>query len=317
VIFHGCRRIAVVPAREGVDHPDPKYDFWVLQKRSNDYAFHNQLAVRSRRLEKQQSDHVGPQGQGYQWRDWWPLPNADGTFTIYAARRLEQGGEFDSYTWWPSDPSKMSPPTRYQWFGQKTPCVRVATPSADPLPGDPDGPTSLPYTLNGNKMIYGALEDSSDIWVRQEGTGSGLLRIPLANYRGLTVDEYCVWIFGLEGLACVTHASVQAVLSGRRGAPNWLGPSKHGRSHVPQDLSACGDGTVLLYEGQLMNGLYHIDFATDPQKGLTINWELYSDLRGASQVQKLAILGWPLIDASIQSLTEPARHRVRPSFLLN
>jgi hypothetical protein len=311
-VLLSARRISAVPERRGVDHPNARYDFWALGSSTNSYS---QLAIREREVIPP-FVQVGVRGEPY-WVDWTAVPAAAGNmFKIYTAIRLAKGATTNAYNWSPDDPKKLHDLNWKFYDAHPMTQLRIATPSADTLPGDPDGPK----ILNSAPICYVTLQDSRDIFFLQDNSGTAHLPIPtsMGNYNGVAVDPYCLWVYGKNNVACVTHASVVDFVHKRRAALNWLGPARHDRPFVPLSLSACGDGTVLLYEGQLMNGLYRIDFSTPiPDGGLTIKWELYSELRSADQVQKLAILGWPLIDASIQTLTEPAKDLVRPSFLLN
>jgi hypothetical protein len=140
----------------------------------------------------------------------------------------------------------------------------------------------------------------------------------MARYTSIAVDEYCVWVFGEDGLVGATHASIGAFLQKRRAAPNWFGPPSDNRKSII-DMSVCGDGTLTVCAGSdMLSGLYRIDFAKDnPQDRLTVTWEKWINLYNAHQLQKLQILGWPLLDASIQTLTAPATDLARPSYLLN
>jgi hypothetical protein len=316
-IFNHCSRVSVVPSREGIDHPNATYDIWVLNSQPQyRYAYHGKLAVRTRTV-KHPTDIVGGPGTGRGWFDWWPLPAAGETFTIYATRYLEDGGAFGVYTWIPTDPARLHWLNWVPWTPRIMRYIRVAVPSATPLPGDPDGPPA-PALLNGEQICYTMQEGSSEIYVWQNGTGVGLVPGPMASYRSITVDPYCVWVYGDEGVAVATHASIAAFFQKKRATPNWMGPPRNNRRSVA-DLSVCGDGTLTLYDPEgLFSGIYQIDFTKpDPRDKLAVEWEKWSDLQGASQVQKLPVLGWPLLETSIQSLTKPATELVSHTFLPN
>jgi len=321
-IYEGrCDRMSVVPPLEGADHPNAIYDFWLLDHLNGvHWAIHSQLEVRSRKLITREG--VGRRGMQRPWLDLWPMPKGANMYEIYAALDWAEGGALSAANWSPNAPDVLhwmdwKPPT-----GKRATWLRVINPSVTALPGDPDGPT-----VNDQTVFYAALKDkkgkrekdTNEIYFLQNNTGAvGRVTIPMKSYRGVAVDSYCVWIFGEEGLICATHASMQAYFLKKRAAPNWLGPPKNNKRSIV-DVSVCGDGTILLCDGsELFNGLYRIDFAkANPQDRLTVEWERWADLRGASEIQKLPILGWPLLEASIQSLTKPAMDLVRPSFLLN
>jgi hypothetical protein len=311
-IYEGCRRVSVVPLREGADYPNARYDIWFLDPKRGKYAVHNQLAVRSRRLTNSQV--VGANREPAPWPDCWPMPQDNGMYRIYATLDWAEGGALAAWTWSPNDPPALH---RMDWqplTGKKATWLRVIDPSVMALPDDPDGPSVHDQTL-----FYATLKDSREIYVLQNGTGaSGWLTVPMASYRGVAVDPYCVWIFGDHGVVGATHASVQATLLKKRSSPNWLGPPQNNKSSIV-DVSECGDGTLTVISGsELFNGLYRIDFAKEnPQDKLTVEWEKWGDLSSPQQLQKLPVLGWPLLDASIQSLTGPAPDLVRPSFLIN
>lgn len=250
-IFSRCRRVSVVPPLEGADHPNGRYDIWVLDADADRRAYHNQLLIRSRKLAKSW-DIVGGLGTGNIWVDWWPEPpGSNMMFTIYATRNLKEGGALGRWNWTPVDPKKYHLDHWMPFTPQRMLWLRVASPSAFALPGDPDGPAVYSQT-----MYYVTLKDSKDVYVVQHGTGvAGTLTVPMASYRALAVDAYCVWISGDQGLVGATHASIQATLSGRRPAPNWLGPPRNNKSSII-DVSACGDGTLTVISGrELFSGL--------------------------------------------------------------
>jgi hypothetical protein len=311
-LFNYCRRVSVTAPRGGADRPDGQYDIWVMDDTNRHYAFHGDFLVRSRTVIN--AKDVGSAGSARLWFDLWPQPSdASSMFSIYVTRHLKDGGGLGLYSWSPNDPKNLGWDKNWiPWWGKRMLLVRVATP-ARALPGDPDGPV-----VNGGNMYYATLDSSRDIYVLQYGTGGGGLTVPMASYNGLAVDPHFLWVFGNEGVVCASHASVQAFFLKKRAAPNWLGPPKNNKTHVLA-LSACGDGTLALYkDGELASGLYRIDFAKqNPQDRFTVDWEKWADLRWVHQMQKLPVLGWPLLDASIQSLTSPATDLVRPSFLLN
>jgi hypothetical protein len=113
------------------------------------------------------------------------------------------------------------------------------------LSDDPDQAELSEDLLKGRSMIvYGTLEGSTDIfaWV---GGAQASVRIPHSVYSGIAVDRYFLWMYGRDGFACATHASVMSCINKKRSMPVWLNPLSGNIAPV-LDLSSCEDGTLLV-----------------------------------------------------------------------
>lgn len=137
------------------------------------------------------------------------------------------------------------------------------------------------------------------------------MQIPFKVYSGIAVDPYLLWVYGKEGFACATHASVMSFINRKRSMPLWLIPDP-GSNIVPVlDLSSCEDKTLLVSSpDHLSTAVYHVDFkrASKPEgRGLRVEpWDIFPGAAGAAQVQKLPIFGWPLIESMMAAVNQPS-----------
>jgi hypothetical protein len=188
--------------------------------------------------------------------------------------------------------------------------VRVAKPLAI-LPDDPDKDEMPAWLLKDGHILYGTLEGSTDIFVwHSVANTQAAVRIPMSSYSGIAVDPYFLWMYGRDGFACATHASVMSCVNKKCSMPRWLGPPDKNISRV-LDLSSCEDGTLLVCTpDRLANAVYHVDFKTpslgDGQRLIIEQWENLAAGWGAAQVQKLPVFGWPLIERSVAAVTQTA-----------
>ena len=243
-LFGHCRKMSITRPREGVNSPSAQYDIWVLDSGSGKYSYYSRLDTKKLALTFD-AYYVGPENStvGKLFLDWWPVSGGGNTFTVYGARDYKQGGAVEAYTWNKDAPKKFD---RINWrpvTGPKMVQIRIAMPLAI-LPDDPDKDEMPEDLLKNDSIIYGTLEGSKDIFVFQ-GNMQADVRIPMSSYSGIAVDRYFLWMYGKDGFACATHASVMSCINKKRSMPNWLGPPANNIARV-RDLSSCEDGTLLV-----------------------------------------------------------------------
>ena len=152
-------------------------------------------------------------------------PRAPKASFVYAAKddgytssvklfELEPGSEMKIGNWEPGTKSRMS-------------TVRAVTHPPTPLIDDPDKDGLPPGSLllggvdHYNSIVYGALRSSPDIFVDQSNK-EYYVPSPWPTYSGIAVDDYYLWVFGPEGFACATHASVIKCTLGKSSSPRWI-----------------------------------------------------------------------------------------------
>jgi hypothetical protein len=311
-IFDHCRRMSITRPKEGVNSPAAQYDLWVLDSGAGKFAYHNRLDTRKRALTQPYADYVGGKKPmvGNLFSDWWPVPGAGNTFTMYGTRDWEQGGALEAYTWNKEDAKTFK---RIDWRPGTEPKmvqIRVAMPLAT-LSDDPDRDQMPESLLRGGSILYGTLEGSTDIFI-WTNNAQNTVRIPHSAYSGIAVDPYFLWMYGRDGFACATHASVMSCINKKRSMPLWLNPLTLSQNIAPVlDLSSCEDGTLLVSSpDSLSTAVYHVDFKTAsmPEGGrLSVEpWDTFPGAAGAAQVQKLPIFGWPLIESLMAAVSQPS-----------
>jgi hypothetical protein len=176
--------------------------------------------------------------------------------------------------------------------------VRVVTRSAT-LPDDPDKSEMPDRALKGVPIIYGTLKDSKDIFVWLEDRSlAGREPIPMDVYSGIAVDSYFLWMYGRDGFACATHASVMICINKKLATPRWLGGKDNpGNIAGVLDLYSCEDRTLLVSTADnVSTAVYRVDLT---KMTLVIEpWEKFPNgaERGASQVRKVPVYGWQQIE---------------------
>lgn len=163
------------------------------------------------------------------------------------------------------------------------------------LPDDPDAAALPPHGLY--ELIYGGYSGKPKIWVEFDNAW-GDVPSPWEQYNGIEVDPYCLWVFGPKGLACATHASLVRCKKGEIGKPNWITYNtgwKDGFNVTA--LSACADGTLILSSKQQDSNCWTPNYDIN-LKERRIGLKPW-DRRGGwgTQVQKMAIPCWSLLDS--------------------
>lgn len=309
-----CHRMAITTPRQGVTDPKAEYDVWVMDSWSLTLN-HNTLNLQTRNLGSQSVD-IGGGGVAKQFFDWWPVPKpgSGNKFWIYFAVDTSTwgsnaGGILQLYEW-DKDANTFTRVTsgavdwQYsadQWMMQ----VRVATLAA-PFPDDPDK-DAVPQNLIGTQIVYCTLLNSRNIfvWVNND---RHYVPIPMRAYTGIAVDRNFLWMYGIDGLACTTHASVLNYLKGAiPDMPRWLGTGR-GRIIGPvQDLSPCEDGTLFaLLPDRGVTAPYHVEFSVlGAEPIIDEDWTTLPAVGGgAVQCQKLPIFGWARVQGLATLLSQ-------------
>lgn len=332
-----CRRLSITPPAKGLG--SPQYEFWAMDG-FNSHLTHDRLDIQTRKLVGPSSDipvrgPLDPAGATDLFWDVWPAPGsgADGKFAIYAAKKDEKW--LRRFDWdstsnsWQQDKAEWALPTGSEVMSQVRVVGSVKTfdddPSKDKLPKQ-----YTPLGSDGTRasIIYGALENSPDIWVAVSDaapTDHWLVPTGMNSYAGIAVDQYLLWVYGPDGFYCVTHAEVMGkrTNSGAKSeALRWLGRSHPNGNMGMKALAACEDGTLVLSNGAYVRQTpYRIDFtnvATDPMNSLVLPrpWDPKPDKPGSgwdqvigpvdpTQLEKLPVLGWPQIQSLMNAVGKP------------
>jgi hypothetical protein len=118
------------------------------------------------------------------------------------------------------------------------------------------------------------------------------------SFNGIEVNQHHLWVFGKDGIACATHASIIKCLQHKIVRPSWIFVKEipYDRSPDVTSLFACEDGTlVAAIEGKI----YTADYDIYPFSGaLHINTSSWVKRNGkAKQVIKMPIPCWPMVQS--------------------
>jgi hypothetical protein len=170
--------------------------------------------------------------------------------------------------------------------------------------GDRDGNRIYVVTWDeyNNNMIWGAVEAPK----AYQNLNYGQER-PWTSY-GIEVDPYYLWVFGKDGIACATHASIIKCRQGKIPRPSWIyhdlekqvfpGRDAGGLPEVTS-LCPCADGTlVAIIQGNIYTADYEIVRAerySSSRQIVTSSWVK----RGgkAKQVIKMPIPCWSVLES--------------------
>jgi hypothetical protein len=321
--WHGGGMSISAP-RQGVNQPDAQYDAWVRD--SFDLKItHGKLDSREAKAAVGTSDSLGY--TNYNVLDCAAIPGNAGTFAIYSASDTPlpwiedmSKGAMQHYTWdatnkvftWVSWELRTA-----QVLSQVRIVSRPAIRDDDPDKGDwPDN-----VAKNGASILYGTLDGSQDIFVAFTDAVSDdqqwRVTIPYGTYSGIAVDPYFLWVYGKDGLACATHASVMRCIEKKRTAPRWLGNGNPDTTNFTVlALASCADGTLLVSTpDKLRAAVYRVDFAAPQGDGMGLvidrwdtsgaTWRDLAGGEGAKQVAKLPIYGWPRIESLVNLVNNP------------
>ncbi len=161
------------------------------------------------------------------------------------------------------------------------------------------GPTlrAPPLTAQNSPVLYAGVRDRNVLhvvawnsWAEVDGPQHW------STYNGVAVDPYYVWVFGKDGLACATHASMIRCRQQKSRTPAWIYhyfPAPFKEPEV-QTLSPCVDGTLVV---GMQGDTYTADYAIDRKKEriLTSSWVARGG--AARQVVKLSVPCWPVLES--------------------
>jgi hypothetical protein len=175
-----------------------------------------------------------------------------------------------------------------------------------PDDGDAVGLASRLY-----EVIYGGYRESSNIWVALDNSWLDV-PTPWSGYNGIEVDKYCLWVFGKNGIACATHASVVQALRARRNGvdarPKWMTYHTGWRDGFNvKSVSPCADGILAVSSDQSVHGglvLWTGTYKIDLKGAGSLDWNFNGSPRGGrpGQIGKMPIHCWTLFDGVLRDL---------------
>jgi hypothetical protein len=120
------------------------------------------------------------------------------------------------------------------------------------------------------------------------------------SYNGIEVDPYYLWVFGKDGIACATHASIIKCLQNKFKLlrPSWIFVKEmpYDRSPDVTSLFPCEDGTlVAVIEGNIYTADYEIYPFSGALHIVTSSWVKRNGK--AKQVIKMPIPCWPMLQS--------------------
>ncbi|MBX9844314.1 MAG: hypothetical protein K2Z80_21150 [Xanthobacteraceae bacterium] len=326
MFYLNCGGFSISIPREGVNRPGEKYDGWISDN-YNGHLTNNKVDSReAKAASPSDSKDVGFIPQDTNWLDWAAIPSDANTFTIYVATDKPKWlatakGGLQKYTWNMKDFNYISWEIHADHALSQ---VRIVSGPAT-LDEDPDnGDMPENVAKRGASILYGTLDGSNNIFVAFTDAVSDdqqwRVAIPYGTYSGIAVDPYFLWVYGKDGFACATHASVMRCIEKKRTAPRWLGNGNPATTGFNvRALASCPDGTLLLSTpDKLRAAAFHVDLAAaqgdgmgliidlwDPANDLSTTWKDVAGGEGAQQVHKLPIYGWPRIESLLDLVSNP------------
>jgi hypothetical protein len=224
---------------------------------------------------------------------------------------------------------------RVNWRPETAIWVRDARALIHPAataPNDPDGPAMAeqnakplgPLVVQKQEIIYAGYYYSNVIWA---GTQNVFVHVasPWKEYAGIAVDPWFLWVYGPQGFACATHASVIRAMRGEIQSPRWITYAFKGEdfaqampdstpaqrealaaSYKTLSLHPCADGTLSISVWNpwaFWTANYEVDLKE--QRINTASWVRHGD--GLAQIQKMPIPCWKLYASLKQNLDNAAR----------
>lgn len=179
----------------------------------------------------------------------------------------------------------------------------------------PDDPDAVGLESRQYEIIYGGYRGNPNIWVETDNDWRDVPS-PWSEYNGIEVDHDGLWVFGQNGIAFATHASViQASRMRRNGKaenPRWITYNTGWTDGFNvRSLCACADGVLAVGSDQsrqgglvLWTGTYKIALKNPAR----LEWDLANNGRtregSPQQVLKMPIPCWPLFAKVKQDLEE-------------
>ena len=266
------------------------------------------------------------------WKDWClvPVPAEGEMFVVYALiKPFNPGGWgteipvgntiIKSFKWNENNNQVTDGRDLYNFPDTKsTSVVAVSEPKAR---DDDPNKQHLPDELAS--ILYVGVKDSERIFV---GIDKGFqMPVPdtMLTYTGIAVDRYYLWVFGDNGIACTTHASVYNFIKNRR-QPLWMRPEEKKDMNFVIDLSSCiDDRTILVSSREMYTAAFNVLFPTAELQGGRIvidEWEKFVDTNQSkyiykpNYVQKATFNGWaPIMLAHelMRTSVEAAKHNLQ------
>lgn len=304
------RNVSIVVSKEQLGSSTPKYD--LIACGANDIARHTLDSVTGDLSDGQQfmiGGHEYPdRGEATRVRftgciaAWalpdWELPKSTRIYTAHATTGLAQNYCYVNI----HQVDEENNVKRINWAPQPAAGLEhiraVVGDISDSLPDDPDvaGMPSRQY-----EIIYAGYRDSPNIWVELDNSWRDVPS-PWQRYNGIEVDRYGLWVFGENGIAYATHASVIKCKNGSIPRPRWMTyKTAWSDGFYVTTLSPCADGTLAVGSEQptrgglvLLTGNYEIKFNKQGQGSIV--WDCNGTPRGSNpkQVQKMPIPCWPV-----------------------
>jgi hypothetical protein len=189
------------------------------------------------------------------------------------------------------------------------------------LPDDPDADAMLDNNANppGPPLLaqdnhsflsYAGVRDRNIIYVgttsKTMQTTYGTVEGPeqWTSYNGIEVDPYYLWVFGKDGIACATHASIIKCRQGKIARASWFYHDFDNKIFPSEpevtSLCPCADGTLVTnIQGNIYTADYKIDRVLhdghyDPRI-VTSSWVKRGG--NAKQVIKMPIPCWSMLES--------------------
>jgi hypothetical protein len=192
------------------------------------------------------------------------------------------------------------------------------------LPDDPDADAMLDNNANppGPPLLaqdnhsflsYAGVRDRNIIYV---GTTSTIMQTTYGtvegpehwtSYNGIEVDPYYLWVFGKDGIACATHASIIKCRQGKIARPSWTYWYFDNKIFPPEgpevtSLCPCADGTLVT---NIQGNIYTADYKIGERvlhnghdhgpRIVTSSWVKRGG--NAKQVIKMPIPCWSMLES--------------------
>jgi hypothetical protein len=190
--------------------------------------------------------------------------------------------------------------------------VRVLYLPPKTLPDDPDAdamvdknarPPGPPLLAQKTESLlsYAGVRDGNKIYVMTRAlVGSGPVEGPeeWTSYNGIEVDPYYLWVFGKDGIACATHASIIKSRQGKITRPTWIYHDFDNQVFPSEpevtSLCPCADGTLV---ANIQGNIYTADYEIDRESRRIVTSSWVKREGNAKQVIKMPISCWPLLES--------------------
>lgn len=200
--------------------------------------------------------------------------------------------------------------TRENWqpnaIGGKFEHIRaIVSDISDSLPDDPD---VAELTSRQYEIIYAGYNRNPNVWVELDNNWKDVPS-PWTEYNGIEVDPNFLWVFGKEGIACATHASVIKCKNGKLDKPRWITYKTNWEDGFNvKSLCASADGVLSICSDQsrqsglvLWQGDYKINLK---ESKLTWSYSGHPLQERPEQIIKTPAPCWAVFESLWRSLEE-------------